>query len=379
MKEKIKILFLITDFKLGGAQSVMTNLVKNINQEEFIPFVACLFGGNTTIAKELRAKGIIVKDLGMTHFWRVDALWRLYRLIKQQKVQILHASLFHASIAARIIGKMARVPIIISWRHNIFHGSYGREVISKLTSFLDDAVTAVSLEAKNAEIKSSRLNKDKIQVIYNGVSTEKFCLNEYRNFKKLKHEIGIKDYELNIGYIGRINPVKSIDTLLEAFMILSKSENKDMSLLIVGEGETRNKLKNLSISLGIMQEVYFLGSRNDVPQILSTLDIFVLPSKSEGMPMVILEAMAAGLPVVATNVGGTPEVVIDGETGFLVPPGDPQALADVIKKLMDDPELRRKFGKAGRERVEKHFTIEETVRKTEELYLRLLKEKGIQA
>ena len=140
----------------------------------------------------------------------------------------------------------------------------------------------------------------------------------------------------------------------------------------------RSTIENHVQKLGLSEKVQFLGYQNNILEILRSMDIFILPSLWEGMPNAILEAMAAGLPVVATNVGGTPEVVVDGETGFLVPPRDPEALANAIKLLIDDPELRKKFGQAGRERVERHFTIQETVRKTEELYLRLLAEKGIQ-
>jgi glycosyltransferase involved in cell wall biosynthesis len=130
-------------------------------------------------------------------------------------------------------------------------------------------------------------------------------------------------------------------------------------------------------AMQLSEDVIFTGIRQDVPNILGLLDVFVLPSLWEGLPIALLEAMAAGLPVVATAVGGTPEVVVEGETGFLVPPRDPEALAEAILRLLREPDLRRRMGEAGRKRVAEHFSVEQMVQKTEALYEHLLAEKGL--
>jgi glycosyltransferase involved in cell wall biosynthesis len=149
-----------------------------------------------------------------------------------------------------------------------------------------------------------------------------------------------------------------------------------MHVVIVGEGPERARLEAQAAHLGLAEQVHFVGHQQDVRPWLAAFDVCVLSSDWEGMSNAILEAMAAGLPVVATAVGGTPEVVVDGVTGFLVPPRDPQALADAILRLLRDPDLRRRMGEAGRAHVTEHFSVEQMVHKRERLYEELLKEKG---
>ena len=188
-------------------------------------------------------------------------------------------------------------------------------------------------------------------------------------------DFGLGGEEIIVGFIGRFHAQKGIDVLLKAFEKIEKSK-MNVRLMLVGDGTLRKKIWKQSQTLGNDNRVLFTGIRKDIPLILSSLDIFVLPSRWEGLPLVLLEAMAAGLPIVATAVGGIPEVVVDGETGFLVPPEDPEALASAITRLIEDSVLRKKFGKAGYKRVKQHFNIQEASRRTEELYFSLLKEKG---
>jgi len=372
----VNLLFLITDLKYGGAQTVLLYLLDYLDLEKYHPQVACLYGGDLPVAAALRAKGICVTDLKMSHSWRLDALWRLYRLLRREQVTILHASLFHASLAGRLVGRLARVPVILTWRQNVSLGGRWREVINKWTSKLDDFVVAVSEPARQAELKNAGFPKEKIELIYNCIDIDLYTQTEPGEWEAMRESFGIPPNTFLIGFVGRLHLQKGIDTLLEAFSQFA-GDHTEARLLIVGDGELRSRLEIMAGSLGISGQVKFVGVRRNIPEILASLDLFVLPSRWEGLPLALLEAMAACLPVVATAVGGTPEVVIDGETGLLVPPGDPDALAQAIVFLIENPELRKKMGQAGRKRVAEHFTIQETVRKTEALYQKLLVEKGI--
>jgi glycosyltransferase involved in cell wall biosynthesis len=192
----------------------------------------------------------------------------------------------------------------------------------------------------------------------------------------MRRTFGVQAQGLLVGTVGRLHPQKGFASLLAAVARV-RERLPAIRLLLVGGGALRRDLVARAEALGLAEVVIFAGSRGDVPEILAALDLFVLPSLWEGLPNAVLEAMAAGLPVVATAAGGTPEVVVDGETGLLVPPGDVTALAEAIERLLRDPGLRRKMGEAGRKRVEGHFTIEQTVAQTVALYETLLRQKGL--
>ena len=378
LKSPINVLYLITDLKYGGAQTVLMNLLEQLDTNHFQAQVVCLFGGSLPIGDELRARGIKVTDLQMTHPWRLDSLWRFYRLLKREKITILHTSLFHASLVGRLIGGFSRIPVILTWRHNVSLGAGWRDLINRWTSKLDDCVVVVSEPARQAELRTSGIPQDKIQLIYNAIDIGRYSQITPEIRKSTRESFGIANGTFLIGFVGRLHPQKGVEILLEAFA-RCHPEHKNSFLLIVGEGELQNRLEAYATSLGITNQILFLGSRKEIPEILVSLDLFVLPSLWEGLPMVLLEAMAAGLPVIATSVGGTPEVVVDGTTGYLVPPEDADKLATAILQLAENPELRMNFGKAGRARVEKNFSIREMVKKIEQLYRDLLALKGLDA
>jgi glycosyltransferase involved in cell wall biosynthesis len=179
-----------------------------------------------------------------------------------------------------------------------------------------------------------------------------------------------------VGSVGRLHPQKDFATLLAAIAQVRK-RIPTVRLLLVGDGELRDELESQSRSLGLSEIVTFAGSRTDVPEILAAVDVFTLSSLWEGMSNAALEAMAAGLPVVATAVGGTPEVVVDEVTGLLVPPHDPTSLAGALTTLLREPALRRRMGQAGRERVQEQFSVERMVCRTEALYTEMLRENSV--
>lgn len=372
----VKILYLITDLKFGGAQTVLIQLLKHLDRQKYQPLVACLFGGDSPVGSQLQALNIPVIDLRMSAWWRLDALWRLYQLLRRERALIVHSSLFHANVSARIIGRLAGVPIVITWRQNVSLGSQWREWFNKISAPLDDRVVAVSALTRQAEIQASGVRPDKVAVIHNCIDVDPYARRDPQIASQVREGLGIPSKAFLIGTVGRLHPQKGQHQLLLAFAEIHQ-EIQEAWLLVVGCGDLRAKLENQAKTLEISKRAVFAGIRTDIPDVLSALDVFVLPSLWEGLPLALLEAMATGLPVVATRVGGNPEVVIHGETGILVPPNDPRALAQAVHTL-HDPSPRMRMGQAGKARVREHFSAGQIVPKMEALYAQALREKGIQ-
>jgi glycosyltransferase involved in cell wall biosynthesis len=209
-----------------------------------------------------------------------------------------------------------------------------------------------------------------VVVIYYGVEIPSLSPDTR---EKARLELGLPPDALVCGAVSRLDALKGIDDLILAFAQVEAT--RAAYLVIVGEGPERQRLEKIVQDIGVSDRIIWAGYRAGVPHLLPAFDIFVQPSMHEGLPNTVLEAMAAGLPVIATGVGGTPELVVNGKTGLLVPPANPAALADAITALSENPVARGSMGWAGRQRVQQHFTIEEMVQKTEQLYEDLLLEK----
>jgi len=368
----VKVLHLITELNVGGAEMVLARLLGRLGRDRFDPRVACWYGARGMVGRSIRGLGIPVIDLNMTAKWRWDAFCRLYRLLRRFRPHILHCWMFHANLPGRIIGRMAGVPIIITSRRISTEGPF-RDGLNRLTAGLDDRVIAVCEAARRAEIRATRVPPEKVVTIHNGLDPARFhpCPSPQER-ARVRHRLGVLPNGPLIGSVGRLHAQKGYSDLLTALGIVCR-QMAEIRLIIVGEGKLRSALHAQAVRAGLSGRVVFAGARCDVSEILPALDLFVLPSLYEGLPNVVLEAMAAGLPVVATGVDGTREVVLNGKTGLLVPPGDPAALAEAIGLLMEHPDLGRKMGAAGRERIRRHFSIAQMAGQTAWVYEALLK------
>ncbi|MBN1993495.1 MAG: glycosyltransferase [Anaerolineae bacterium] len=360
----VKLFHLITELSVGGAQKALFRLLKYLDRDRFAPVVACLYNGEGTVATEIRNLDIPVFDLGMTAKWRGDALGRLYRLLRREQPDILHTWLFHANLPGRVLGRLAGVPVIICAERTMVMESEWRYRLNRSTIKLVDRVIANSANVREFCLSHIGLPAEKVVVIPNGIE-----LNPAPPPARAaaRQSLGLPLESLVVGAVSRFAPVKGLDVLLRALVQVPHAR-----LVVVGDGPERANLTQLAGDLGITQQVHWAGYRADVPHLLPAFDLFVQPSWHEGLPNTILEAMAAGLPVVATAVGGTPEVVVDGVTGLIVPPGDPMALAGAIHHLLVDTNLRGQMGRAGQSRVQQHFDIQQNVERTESLYKELL-------
>ncbi len=338
----------------------MLRLLRGLDRDSFEPTVACLYGGDGAVAREIRALGIEVFDARMSHKADLLALLRLCRRMRRQRPAILHAYLFHANLLGRILGRLAGVPAVVCSERTMQTESEGRYRLNRWTVGLVDRVVAVSANVGDFCTHHIGLPADKVVVIPSGVDLPP---EPPASRRQVRAELGIPPEAPLLGVVSRLDPLKGIHFLLQALARIA-----DAWLVVVGDGPQRDSLVALAAELDLIDRVHWAGQRRDVPRLLSAFDLYVQPSLHEGLPNAVLEAMAAGLPVVATAVGGTPELVVDGVTGLLVPPADPNALAWALASLLRDPDRRQCMGGAGRERVAEHFSVEQMVEKTERLY-----------
>jgi len=365
----IRIVYLITELDTGGAQKVLLQLLSRLDRQRFSPSVACLYNGAGTVAQEIRMLGIPVADLGMTAKWRVDAFWRLYRLLKKERPVILHTHLFHANIPGRVMGRLAGVPVIISTEHTMGMESEWRYRVNRITHPLADRVVCVSPQIASFVTRRAGIPDAKTVVIQNGIDLQRFRSMPDRQGARVA--LGLPVDHLLICTVARLDPVKRLDILLGALARLP-----GVHLVVVGEGQERRKLARLASELGVEQRARFVGDQRDVLPWLAACDLFVLSSDWEGLPMAVLEAMAAGLPVVATDAGGMPDLVEPNVTGRLVPPGQVDALAQAIAGLLGDAQLRREMGRAGAKRVADAFGLDQMTERTVQLYDELLEHRS---
>jgi glycosyltransferase involved in cell wall biosynthesis len=371
---KIAVLYLITELNVGGAERVVQRLATQLSKRRYNVLVACLHEPGA-VADEMLAADVPVVNLGMRGKSDVRVVYQLFRLLRDEGIQILHAHMFHSNLLAALVGKLANVPVIIATRHCEDIGGSRREQINRWTRGLCDAVVAVSQEVCEAEIRHSRTDPSKVIVIPNGVQIEAFTGVSQAKVEALGQELGIHPGAPVIGTVARFDEQKGHIYLLDATVkILQQLPNT--KVLLVGGGPLRPQMEDKAEALGLSDSIIFAGIRYDIPEILALLDLFVLSSLWEGLPIAILEAMAAGRPIVATRVGGVPEAVVDGVTGLLVPPRDPVALADAVTRLLRRPGLCRQMGQAGQERASQYYSVESMVEQTQTLYERLLDAKG---
>jgi sugar transferase (PEP-CTERM/EpsH1 system associated) len=300
---------------------------------------------------------------------------RLAQLLKSQRVDVVHtySGVYRDGCLA---ARLARVPVNLHTDQGRFYpaDSWKLRLTHRFMTRLRDRVISVSKELKDYLVNEVGLPPEKVTVIYNAVDCN--ASHPSGNPDDLRHELGLNDDCLVVGIVGRLVPVKDHGTLLKATARMFAAVPQ-VRLLVVGEGPLRAELEALARELQIVDRVMFLGHRNDVPDLLPLMDVVALSSLHEGSSLTLLEAMAAGRAVVATAVGGNPELVLDGVTGLLVPARSPEALADAIVTLLRDPALRASMGQAGKNRVKEHFSIETMLQSYESLYQSLLERKGL--
>ncbi len=365
IKRKINVIHLVEELTIGGLEKVLASIVLNLNKKKFNVSVWCLREGGY-FADKLVKEGIDVKILHIYTSRNPLSIYKLYRLLKIHQFDIIHTHAYSAGIIGRISAFLAGVPVIISHNHSIYD-FYNRyyHLVEWILSLITDRVICISEEVNRFTNETQRINSRKLITIHNGIDDD--CAVIENRGSDLKNELGISLNHSVIGTIAHLEEHKGHKYLLEAASLLLSSK-RDISFLFVGEGTLKEKLKKLCVDLKIENNIIFVGERSDISEILFSIDIFVLPSLREGLGLAILEAMACGKPVIATNVGGIPEIVKDGVSGILVPPKDPKSLYRAMSDLLDDREKCEEMGRFGKRVYDESFRARTMVGKIEDLY-----------
>jgi glycosyltransferase involved in cell wall biosynthesis len=351
---------------VGGTEAHVVELASGMDQKKF-EVVVCSLKPMGRLGEELRARGIRVVSLGGAGKFDLRIFSRLWCIIKSERPDIVQAFLFWANIAARLVGQLGlQCGVISSYHDEVVPEGWLNRAIDHATMKWTKYIVCCSEAVRRSVEQRIGRGKNHFVVIPFGVNLDRFC--EPRAM--LGGSIALQNGLPVIGTVCRlVEPKKGLRYLLEAVAHLEQVAGSPVcQVLLVGEGPAEQGLRTLSERLGISPRVVFVGVRRDIPEVLSLMNIFVLPSLYEGFGIAILEAMAAGKPVVATSVGGIPEFVVPSQSGLLVPPGDVPALARAIKQLLDEPERARSMGRHGQEHVKKHYSIESVVRQHEQLY-----------
>jgi glycosyltransferase involved in cell wall biosynthesis len=365
-----RIAFCITDLDAGGAERALVQIVTRLNRQRWESVVFCL-SGEAELAAVLRNAGISVTCLGATKGSILRVVWQLHRGLAQTRPAILQTFLYHANVAGRIAGKAARVPFIVSGIRVAEKRSSLRLWVDRATDWMVDRHICVSRDVAAFSTGPGRLPAAKIGVIPNGVDAAQFAAAIPADLTPF----GIPKGSRTVLYVGRLDQQKGPSVLLEAMKEVLPA-HADLHVLFVGDGPLREKLRAWVGEKKLDSRVHFVGRRDDVPSLLRSATLFVLPSLWEGLPNVVLEAMAAGLPVVAADVEGISELVVHEKTGLVVTPDSPSRLAAAIAWYLEHRERAQQMALEAQRNVVECFTWDHVTTQYEQIYSQLVARHG---
>ena len=367
--QPISVLFFTNTCARGGAEEHMLTLLRGLDRTYFRMLLVC----PSELAEKLRPdlpSDVELLALCLQKPFQIRAAWRLGMILRKKRVDVLHSHLFFSSLFASPIGWLCRIPLILEtthlserWRHGWFKSRF---TVDRFAGRFVDRYVAVSEANAHYLAEEKCLPRDKIVVIRNGCDLRRFD-PDHRPPAGLKASLGFNEDDPVLVIAARLEPQKGHLVLLRAMQSVRVAFPR-VRLVCLGDGCLRNELETQVREKGLEGSVRFLGYQSNVTDWLALACLTVLPSFWEGLPLSAIESLAAGCPMVATAVDGTPEAVINGETGFTVPPGDPESLASAICRMLRQPELRRIMGAAGRKWVMEHFSEQQQIRQTQDLY-----------
>jgi glycosyltransferase involved in cell wall biosynthesis len=370
-----KVLLLAVGMGTGGAETLLRDSIPLLVREGFDMTLYSLKEEGSTL-EEIRRAGYRARSLGGAGHPRWSLLLRLWSEMRRERFDLVHSHLFWANVASRLAGRAAGVPVQISSHHGTDGWpSPAHRLLERRTARFADRVLVCSEAVRRYAADRVGVPEKKLVVIPNGVDAGRFASRDTRD--RTRDRLRLAPDSPVIGSVGRLDePVKGFSILIEAMARVAERFPRCVCL-IAGDGPARSTLEASARARHPEGRIRFLGERRDIPEILSALDLYVQPSRQEGFGLSALEAMASGLALVASSTGGLPEVVRDGETGDLVPPGDAEALAGAVASLLQDSERRRFYGAAGALRARREFPLDRMVARWADLYRRLLSDRRL--
>jgi colanic acid/amylovoran biosynthesis glycosyltransferase len=363
MDRRIRVLFIIDELDIGGTEQQILELVKRLDRDTYAPMVCCFRPGR--VSQEIEAAGVPVFTLRKRATLDVNLIAGLVRLMRRERIDLVQTYLFTANTWGRLAAILAGIPIIVSSERNVdMWEERFKPVIGRWLDRWTHRTIGNSRAVKDYLVRKG-LRPARVQVIYNGVDPGRF--EEPVTPGVTKSELGIPPHCSVVCFLARLEPQKDPRTFLQAAAMVAQ-RLPAVSFLVIGGGSMQSDLEREAQALGLGGRIVFTGPRRDVARLLAACDLSVMSSVKEGMSNTIMESMAAGKPMVATRVGGNAELIADGETGFLVPPRDPAALADAIQRILEDPALAKAMGLQARARIAQQFSVEAMVQATKQLY-----------
>lgn len=383
----IRLLKVMTTFAAGGTEGQVANIARHIDRTRFELQFACLRKWGFYL-DEIEQNRIAVTEYPVSSFYSPDTFVqqaKFARQLRAQRIRIVHSYNFYSNVFAVPAAKLAGVPLVVaSIRDQGVYLSAAQRHAQRIACRFADLVL-VNAQSIRDWLVADGYPAGKVRIIRNGIDLSRYM--GQRGETGVREELGLPADAPLVLMLSRLNPQKGVDDFIKAAAMI-RLQRPDVRFLLIGEKLTyqgngfgpdapyHNYLHELCVNLGVDDRIVFTGHRSDVPALLAEGAVSVLPSHSEGLSNTLLESMTAGLPIVATRVGGNPELVEDGVNGILVSPQAPATLANAILRILDDPALAARFSSAARAKATQHFAMEKMIRDTEALYIDQLRQRG---
>jgi glycosyltransferase involved in cell wall biosynthesis len=373
---ELDVMHFIGSLSPGGAERNLYYLAPYMARSEYRYGICCMIDRGS-FADEIESLGIPVFDLAYRRRKTIGSIMRLSRLLRRTRTRILHSHLFEPGLIGRLAAWQAGVPVIITHEHGkTLWKRWYHHWFERLAQHRTDLRIAVSADIRDLRIKHEKTPLDRITLIGNAVDPDRLKEGEGHR-DRLRAELGLEDRTV-VGCVGRIVGAKAYDIMLEVACRL-RSGRRDAAFILIGDGPQRESLEARRRELGLTEGVSLLGMREDIPGLLAAMDIYLITSLREGLPLSLIEAMMAGKPVVSTRVGGIPEVIEHGVDGLLVEPGDVEGTVAALKTLLDDPGRRAAMGERGRRKAIDRYAPSRVLGIIESRYAEILERKGLRA
>ncbi len=369
-----RLTYVIGELGKGGAEYQLYELLRGLDRDRFAPTVVALAAGGYW-AGPIRALDVPVREIPASGSADVGRLRRLRAELRSLAPHILHTILWSGNSYGRLAAIGLPIPVVLTAERNVIARPSWQVMVERTLDRLTDRYLVNCQAIADGLVHREGLPAGKMLVVHNGIDLTRlapFVLERHA----ARAALGFPVDRRLVAQVGRLAPQKDYPTFLAAAARVA-AEHADVDFLVIGEGQLRDALVAQAAALGIADRVRFLGLRHDVPAVLGAVDVFALTSLYEGLPNVVIEAMSAGAVAVATDVGGTRELIVPGETGVLIPPSDPAAAATAIGRLLREPDTLARMAGAARRRIEEEFGMEAMVRRTTAIYLDRLRAAGV--